>query len=173
VTQHILAGLAAAALVASLSGEVVAGNTRLKAAQSLWLTEVPVAWFEGSDLEATAYQIADNRTAEFAEWDDQSLAALLETPRAEDALEGVGSARPGIRGRAEGTPMAAAIREQQCAPEEHAPREPHSAPTVTGEDVPLAKLGVAGRVSKRLRRVRRAPTVKHLRCKRDRSCSPG
>ena len=72
------------------TGEVVAGNTRLKAAQSLGLTEVPVAWFEGSDIDATAYQIADNKTADFATWDDQSLAALLETLRAEDALEGVG-----------------------------------------------------------------------------------
>jgi DNA modification methylase len=77
-------------IVARPSGEVIAGNTRLKAAQSLGLTEVPVAWFDGSDLEATAYAIADNRTAEFAEWDDQSLAALLDNLRAEDALDGVG-----------------------------------------------------------------------------------
>jgi DNA modification methylase len=77
-------------IVAKPSGEVLAGNTRLKAALSLGLVEVPVAWFDGSDLDATAYAIADNRTAEFAEWDDQSLAALLETLRAEDALDGVG-----------------------------------------------------------------------------------
>ncbi len=77
-------------IVARPSGEVVAGNTRLKAAQSLGLNEVPVAWFDGSDLDAAAYQIADNRTADFATWDDQSLAKLLDTLRAEDALEGVG-----------------------------------------------------------------------------------
>jgi DNA modification methylase len=77
-------------IVAKPSGEVIAGNTRIKAAQSLALPEVPVAWFDGSDLDATAYAIADNRTHEFAEWDDQSLAALLETLRAEDALDGVG-----------------------------------------------------------------------------------
>jgi ParB-like chromosome segregation protein Spo0J len=76
--------------VARPSGEVVAGNTRLKAAQSLGLTEVPVAWFEGSDLDATAYRIADNKTADLATWDDRSLAALLEAFRAEDALAGVG-----------------------------------------------------------------------------------
>ena len=45
-------------IVARPSGEVVAGNTRLKAAAELGFTEVPVAWFEGSDLDATAYQIA-------------------------------------------------------------------------------------------------------------------
>ncbi len=77
-------------IVARPSGEVIAGNTRLKAAQSLGLTEVPVAWFEGSDLDAAAYQIADNRTHEFASWDDASLAVILEQLRSEDALEGVG-----------------------------------------------------------------------------------
>jgi DNA modification methylase len=77
-------------VVAKRSGEVIAGNTRLKAARSLGLTQVPVIWFEGSDLDATAYGIADNRTHEFAEWDQGALAKLLEELRAEDALEGVG-----------------------------------------------------------------------------------
>ena len=45
-------------LVARPSGEVVAGNTRLKAALSLGMAVVPVVWFEGSDLEATAFSIA-------------------------------------------------------------------------------------------------------------------
>jgi len=77
-------------IVARPSGEVVAGNTRLKAAQSLGMTEVPVWWFEGDDLAATAFAIADNRTAMFAEWDEPILAQLLEQLRAEDALDGVG-----------------------------------------------------------------------------------
>ncbi|MFO1077944.1 MAG: ParB N-terminal domain-containing protein [Planctomycetota bacterium] len=77
-------------IVAKHSGEVIAGNTRLKAAQSLGMTEVPVCWFDGDDLAATAYQIADNRTHEFAEWNDAELAALLQQLRAEDALDGVG-----------------------------------------------------------------------------------
>jgi ParB-like chromosome segregation protein Spo0J len=77
-------------IVARPSGEVIAGNTRLKAAQSLGLSEVPVAWFDGSDLDATAYAIADNRTHEVAEWDDASLARILEELGGEDALEGVG-----------------------------------------------------------------------------------
>ncbi|MFO1078027.1 MAG: ParB N-terminal domain-containing protein [Planctomycetota bacterium] len=51
--------------------KVIAGNTRLKAAQGLGMTEVPVCWFDGDDLAATAHaQIADNRTHEFAEWND-------------------------------------------------------------------------------------------------------
>ena len=77
-------------IVARPSGEVVAGNTRFKAAQSLGLTELPVAWFDGSDLDAAAYKIADNRTHEFATWDDATLARILEQLRVEDALEGVG-----------------------------------------------------------------------------------
>lgn len=77
-------------IVARRSGEVIAGNTRLKAAKELGAETVPVVWFDGSDLDATAYAIADNRTAEFAEWDQGALARILEDLRAEDALEGVG-----------------------------------------------------------------------------------
>lgn len=77
-------------VVAKPSGEVIAGNTRLKAAQKLGMTEVPVVWFEGTDLEATAYAIADNRTHEFSEWDEPALAKLLQELRAEDSLDGVG-----------------------------------------------------------------------------------
>ncbi len=77
-------------LVAKASGEVIAGNTRLKAAKSLGLTSVPVVWFEGTDLDAAAYQIADNRTHEFASWNEETLAQILDHLRAEDSLEGVG-----------------------------------------------------------------------------------
>jgi DNA modification methylase len=77
-------------IVAKRSGEVVAGNTRLKAAQRMGMARVPVVWFDGSDTEATAYAVADNRTHEFSEWDERALADLLEELRAEDALEGVG-----------------------------------------------------------------------------------
>ncbi|MBK9386049.1 MAG: DNA modification methylase [Planctomycetes bacterium] len=77
-------------VVAKPSGEVIAGNTRLKAAQSLGMERVPVVWFDGPDLEATAFAIADNKTHEFAEWDEPALAKLLHELRAEDGLEGVG-----------------------------------------------------------------------------------
>jgi DNA modification methylase len=77
-------------LVARRSGEVIAGNTRLKAAHTLGMTEAPVVWFDGTDLEATAYSIADNKTHEFSTWDDAALSALLQELRAEDSLEGVG-----------------------------------------------------------------------------------
>jgi len=77
-------------IVAKPSGEVIAGNTRLKAAQSLGMAEVPVAWFGGGDVEAVAYGIADNKLHEFSEWNESELAKLLEELQAEDALNAVG-----------------------------------------------------------------------------------
>ncbi|HEX6943537.1 MAG TPA: DNA modification methylase [Gemmatimonadaceae bacterium] len=77
-------------IVVRRTGEVIAGNTRLKAAQSLGMTEVPVWWFEGSDLDAVAYSLADNRSHEHSQWDEPELARLLDHLRKEDALEGVG-----------------------------------------------------------------------------------
>jgi DNA modification methylase len=77
-------------LVAKRSGEVIAGNTRLKAAQSLGITEVPVVWFEGSELDAVAYQIADNALHDKSSWDEPALAKILEQLRTEDSLEGIG-----------------------------------------------------------------------------------
>jgi hypothetical protein len=47
-------------IMAKPSGEVIAGNTRLKAAHQLGMTSVPVVWFEGSDLDATVLRLARN-----------------------------------------------------------------------------------------------------------------
>jgi DNA modification methylase len=77
-------------VVARRTGEVIAGNTRLKAAQSLGMTEVPVWWFDGSDLDALAFGITDNKSHSWSDWDEPVLAKLLEQLRAEDSLEGVG-----------------------------------------------------------------------------------
>ncbi len=77
-------------IVARPNGEVIAGNTRLKAAKRLGHKQVPVVWFGGSNLDATAFQIADNRTHEFATWDEPALAKLLQELKAEDSLDGVG-----------------------------------------------------------------------------------
>ena len=77
-------------VVARPTGEVIAGNTRLKAAQELGMSEVPVWWFHGTDLDAVAFSIADNRSHEFASWDEAELAKLLQQLKAEDSLDGVG-----------------------------------------------------------------------------------
>ena len=68
---------------------IIVGHTRLKAAISLGLTEVPVAVADHLTPEQVqAYRIADNKTSELAEWnyellpleirDLQELPALLE-----------------------------------------------------------------------------------------------
>ena len=49
---------------------IVAGHTRLKAAQKLGLTEVPcIVANDLSEEQVKAFRLADNRVSEFAEWD--------------------------------------------------------------------------------------------------------
>lgn len=68
---------------------VRAGHTRLKAAQQLRMERVPVIWTDLSEVEAAAFAINDNKTAEAADWDEQELARILRDLQAEDALEGL------------------------------------------------------------------------------------
>lgn len=62
--------------------EVVAGHTRLLAAKKLGMSEVPV--IVASDLtegQIKAFRLADNKVAEFSEWDDVLLnTELLSLP---------------------------------------------------------------------------------------------
>lgn len=58
---------------------IVEGHGRLAAAKSLGLTEVPVIRLDHmTDEERRQYAIAHNRTAEFSEWDLETLAEELE-----------------------------------------------------------------------------------------------
>lgn len=53
---------------------IIAGHTRLEAAKKIGLKEVPV--IKADDLtpeQAKAFRLADNKTAEFAEWDESKL----------------------------------------------------------------------------------------------------
>lgn len=63
---------------------VLAGHTRLKAAQQLGLDTVPVVWAELGDGDAAAFALADNRTAELSEWEPGGLAEILQRLRDED-----------------------------------------------------------------------------------------
>lgn len=72
-------------IVIDKSGVIVTGHTRYKASQKLGLKEVPC--IEAADLtekQIKAYRLADNKTAEFAEWDfgllDEELDELTNVP---------------------------------------------------------------------------------------------
>jgi len=57
---------------------IIVGHTRLLAAQNLGIEKVPVHIAEGlTEAQVKAYRIADNRTHEEAEWDDELLALEL------------------------------------------------------------------------------------------------
>jgi len=58
---------------------IVAGHTRMKAARKLGLEEVPTIKVDDlTDAQIKAFRIADNKTAEFAEWDMELLEIELE-----------------------------------------------------------------------------------------------
>jgi ParB-like chromosome segregation protein Spo0J len=63
---------------------VRAGNGTLEAARSLGWDSVAIVRTGLLGPEATAYSIADNRTAELAEWDDTALAEQLRALQSED-----------------------------------------------------------------------------------------
>ncbi len=66
-------------IVVDTAGVVIAGHTRLEAARSLGLTEVPVHVAQNlTAAQIRAYRIADNRTAEEAEWEKDLLAGELQ-----------------------------------------------------------------------------------------------
>ena len=61
-------------IVVDKDNVVIVGHTRLKAAQKLGLTEVPVLIADDLDPEKVkAYRLADNKTNELAFWDDELL----------------------------------------------------------------------------------------------------
>lgn len=66
-------------IVVDKNGIVIVGHTRLKAAQTLGLDEVPVLVAKDlTDDQAKAYRLADNKTGELAIWDWPKLNIELE-----------------------------------------------------------------------------------------------
>lgn len=63
---------------------IVAGHTRWKAAKELNLKAAPVIMLEMTDAERRAFSLADNKTAEIADWDFPKLRELLEELNSED-----------------------------------------------------------------------------------------
>ena len=66
-------------IVVDARGVVIAGNGTLEAARRIGWDEIAIVRSELKPTEATAFGIADNRTAELAEWDEEVLASLLDS----------------------------------------------------------------------------------------------
>lgn len=67
-------------IIVDKDGVIVAGHTRLKAAQKLGLDEVPV--IVADDLtpeQVKAFRLADNKVAELADWDFEKLEKELKS----------------------------------------------------------------------------------------------
>jgi len=79
-------------IVVDSNGVVVAGNGTLAAADSLGWQDISTVSTELNGSESIAYAIADNRSAELAEWDDESLAKQLSALQIEsdELLEAAG-----------------------------------------------------------------------------------
>ncbi|MBI4595995.1 MAG: ParB N-terminal domain-containing protein [Candidatus Tectomicrobia bacterium] len=63
---------------------IIAGHTRWKAAKKLGMGKVPVIVVQMTDTQRQAFAIADNKTAEIADWDFPKLKEMLEELRSED-----------------------------------------------------------------------------------------
>ena len=71
-------------ILVDAAGIVRAGNGTLMAAKQLGYKEIEIIRSELKGSEATAYAIADNRTAELAEWETDALAQTLSALQMED-----------------------------------------------------------------------------------------
>jgi ParB/RepB/Spo0J family partition protein len=69
------------------TGIIEAGHTRWKAAQRMGLAEIPVIFADDDEVTALAFALADNRTAEFATWDEPALAGLLQWPCPQERVQ--------------------------------------------------------------------------------------
>lgn len=79
-------------IVVSDTGVVIAGNGTLVAARELGWKSIEAVRSSLKGDDATAYAIADNRTGELAEWNDEALRAQIEALCAVDAsmLDAIG-----------------------------------------------------------------------------------
>jgi len=78
-------------IVVKKQGMVVeAGNGTLEAAKALGWDKIAAVVIDDDPATATGYAIADNRTGELAEWDDECLASLLQSLEDEIPLTDLG-----------------------------------------------------------------------------------
>jgi ParB-like chromosome segregation protein Spo0J len=74
-------------IVVNGDGVVIAGNGTLAAAKDLGWKDISTVETELDGVDATAYAIADNRTAELAIWDDDALAKTLEALKIDESID--------------------------------------------------------------------------------------
>lgn len=67
----------ASPIIARKNGEVIAGHTRLLAAEALGMDRVPVRYMDLDPAEAHLLALADNRLNEVAEWDKPVLQEIM------------------------------------------------------------------------------------------------
>ena len=77
-------------VVQASTRQVVAGNHLVQAARALGWTEIAANVQDMDDAEATAFMLADNRTADLGSYDDALLAAILAEQAAADNLAATG-----------------------------------------------------------------------------------
>lgn len=100
---------------------VIAGNGTLEAARELGWTDLAVVFTYDDAITAAGFAIADNRTAELAEWDGEVLDRLLHEVRVDDE-------------RLQQMFADLANAERSAAHESQAPAPPEGFPEV-GEDI--------------------------------------
>lgn len=69
---------------------VISGNGRLAAARELGWTEIACTFVDLSDAEAAGFGLADNRTAELARWDMETVARLNRIIKASEGCSAIG-----------------------------------------------------------------------------------
>ena len=84
-------GFASPIIARTEDNRVIAGHTRLKAAQVLGLSRVPVRFLNLDEQESSLLALADNKLGELADWDEVALAEILKDLQEEQAdLDGLG-----------------------------------------------------------------------------------
>lgn len=78
-------------IVARENGTVIAGNGRLEAARKMGWSHIACVKVDDDDITAMRYAIADNRSGELSEWDEDTLARTLQAVESEHgSLDGLG-----------------------------------------------------------------------------------
>lgn len=81
-------GFSAPIVARRANREVIAGHTRLKAAQALGIDSVPVRFLDISERDAHLLAVADNKLGEYSEWDESVFKVLSEYSLAEAEIAG-------------------------------------------------------------------------------------